>query len=1794
MPIIKHNTNMHLKYLYYGTSIILRHLRLVLVWLGFWAYLSPSFMSASEPTIVIHWSGANTNDSPDLLLDRNGVPLSSGGSGNGNGFLITLGYFDQARDDSLANHFLGKWIPLTQGTSMGDSSSGYGFEDGMFYFTTNFRKYSSEVIVYPYRPASYTVEAPFSITSNAPSPGTPICIRFYDSDTVGPAARYNTVTGHNWVWPEFFGGIPVNYYFKIAAGTAPSSSDWLYGCYFEDPDNNFTTSIELQSYLTVNIEGSGSVESLEPSYNYGSQVPITAVPAQHMDFVEWQGSGITDSSLQQTTVDMTADRNITAVFAPHHYNVTINKTGNGTVTSSGTHAYGSTIALSADPAAGYNFSHWSGYGPDSNVSATTSLTIQQDHALVAVFTPLAYTIETSVTAGGSVNISEESPYLFDSNYTLIASPDFGYIFSHWSSPSDSLSFLGNQNSEISTFLVQGDASYQANFSLITYNLSVAMGTGGMEVSPASGDLSILSNIAVSATPLEGYDFAGWEDPQGILVNPNLANTEANMSIAMGDASVTATFSKKTYPVTVNEGDGGNISLNPTNGPWEHFGVYELNATAQNGYSFSEWQGDIGSTNSLLLGTGAATNKIGVSGPITLNAVFVANSYTVATSKVGGGTVTGLNTYSIHNSPSIEAAPDEGWYFNRWEGDLQYLVAPDSSSSLINLTAAPLSLSYTAIFSREIYDTTVNIEGSGSVNENDESFTLSTDSATAISLNASPSNGWYFDRWYGQELTDSSLASTMFQPTQNGSIAASFLRKSYSLNVSSSNGGDANGTGIYPYESNLKIQATASPGFMFTGWSGNTDGIDIFSSSIDLQIFDQNLTLHASFSPIPLTVTTSVSGTGSILGAGTYDMGEIAILEAQPGGIDASAPRGYQLEKWIWHDGKGNYSNSSNTPLHLFMDSNFTVTAFYSSIPPDVVSIELVSSPPEAGILFDDPSKRSWNTATDLISRELLATANPAYSFIGWSSEENISFDPSWKSTSAVINPVGNATVTANFSPKTYKLEISYDSAKGSVTGGGFDLAGGIPYPVSALPAENIMFQSWEIVKEIDYNVTRDSSSITPSETVLFIDAKERPALSLIRGFTYNFTCDLPGDEKIYFATSRSASLSESYTTGISDRQSTDGTLSFTVPHDAPDSLYYCSTSETFSSNKISILSIDDDEIVPFPSELSIEPLLDHDLALKAHFVSDNIAINVMDAEGGTVTGISDLQTFAYEELVEITAIPNQHYEFIRWEFSDSIVVDKINPTLSFQVFDTISIRPIFEPKTYTLTLLSSPTDSGNAFTTDNKYHFSHGTNVAIQAIPHPGSSFEGWSGNVAEPGKSFTSVLIENDTTIIAQYSDTLINITKELVVLDADGTPITAHAGTITGGSEFALGATGRFSAYPSEGFQFLRWEDDNGNILSTAQTSNIQISGFSKLSAIVQKKMYEIQIVSNPRGKGEVKWHGLGSGESLEGLTVHGDTISLQATPVDGYVFEKWTSSSGDLFVDEEVNLDLQILSSQIVNARFTPINPVELVINKYPTDSGWTFGQGTVNQNPKYSIFAKPNPGYLFDRWEGSEILSTNDANTQINLNQNKEITAYFKVDPDFDPSEWPTIDEIGLHNLKVSTADYSKGSVSGAGIFGTGWAEIKASAQEGYAFVRWEGEAVEDETSNNTFLFLTEDSEVEAIFSSIPKATIEGSVQVSNNWWESDWFGIYLNINDNWSFHTKLGWIHIQPQGNSSDSLWLWIDTLESWCWTGSNTFPYLYNQRELTWDWVDLNRSTSANLIYFRFANDHTNGTWYSR
>ena len=364
----------------------------------FFLILSPH-TSFAEQQIVIHWTSETDLTSANLLKDRNGQLLDSGNTNNGDGYLVTLGYFT----DGNSTHPFGmdgtKWIPLTAGTRVGDSSSGYGYADGTFSFTTVFTRNSNVVSVYPNEPANYAVNSQHILESNKPPFNQQLCIRFYDRTITGPSARYNTVTGPNWKWPAWStGSVPQNYYFKISNGDS-TGSDWEYGSNFEDPDNNFSTSLQVKANLIASASGGGSL-SPNPTgpYTYGTEVTLNAVPDNtHREFVQWIGSGVTDPSSANTKVLMSEDRNVTAHFRVKSYNVTITKIGKGTVSGSGVYPHGSDANISATAATGYQFSHWLNYDSFNNLQPQVWITIYLPlrllpfkvwHGLVAVFDPL--------------------------------------------------------------------------------------------------------------------------------------------------------------------------------------------------------------------------------------------------------------------------------------------------------------------------------------------------------------------------------------------------------------------------------------------------------------------------------------------------------------------------------------------------------------------------------------------------------------------------------------------------------------------------------------------------------------------------------------------------------------------------------------------------------------------------------------------------------------------------------------------------------------------------------------------------------------------------------------------------------------------------------------------------------------------------------------------------------------------------------------------------------------------------------------------------------------------------------------------------------------------------------------------------------------------------------------------------------------------------------------------------------------------------------------------------------------
>ena len=79
-----------------------------------------------------------------------------------------------------------------------------------------------------------------------------------------------------------------------------------------------------------------------------------------------------------------------------------------------------------------------------------------------------------------------------------------------------------------------------------------------------------------------------------------------------------------------------------------------------------------------------------------------------------------------------------------------------------------------------------------------------------------------------------------------------------------------------------------------------------------------------------------------------------------------------------------------------------------------------------------------------------------------------------------------------------------------------------------------------------------------------------PELALIRGHTYTFQNVASGIHTLRFTLS--SDTVTDYTDGITDNQAVDGTISFTVPYDSPDGLYYRDSSDDDTKSSIFITS----------------------------------------------------------------------------------------------------------------------------------------------------------------------------------------------------------------------------------------------------------------------------------------------------------------------------------------------------------------------------------------------------------------------------------------------------------------------------------------------------------------------------------------------------------------------------------------------------------------------------------------------
>lgn len=228
--------------------------------------------------------------------------------------------------------------------------------------------------------------------------------------------------------------------------------------------------------------------------------------------------------------------------------------------------------------------------------------------------------------------------LGDSIVEVLATPNYGYHFDHWS-------YGSTANPD--TLLLSSDITITAIFAKNQY---AVLGTTNDETKgTVSGNATVdyLDSVTLVATANYGYHFQRWSDYS--IENPRTI-------AATGNISLTAIFDFNQYTITLS---ADNTTYGTVNGMGEYNYLAErtISANANYGYHFVSWNDGI-MDNPRVLTLTQDTQFV---------ALFAKNQYTmtVLCSDSSMGAVTGGGVYDYLDTATLIASATEHYHFVRW-------------------------------------------------------------------------------------------------------------------------------------------------------------------------------------------------------------------------------------------------------------------------------------------------------------------------------------------------------------------------------------------------------------------------------------------------------------------------------------------------------------------------------------------------------------------------------------------------------------------------------------------------------------------------------------------------------------------------------------------------------------------------------------------------------------------------------------------------------------------------------------------------------------------------------------------------------------------------------------------------------------------------------------------------------------------------------------------------------------------------------------------------------------------------
>jgi len=323
---------------------------------------------------------------------------------------------------------------------------------------------------------------------------------------------------------------------------------------------------------------------------------------------------------------------------------------------------------------------------------------------------------------------------------------------------------------------------------------------------------------------------------------------------------------------------------------------------------------------------------------------------------------------------------------------------------------------------------------------------------------------------------------------------------------------------------------------------------------------------------------------------------------------------------------------------------------------------------------------------------------------------------------------------------------------------------------------------------------------------------------------------------------------------------------------------------------------------------------------------------------------------------------------------------------------------------------------------------------------------EGTSGNI-EWSSSDSTVASVDDTGLVTAVSagktsitaaagdasaTCLVTVLPNMYTIDVEANP--AHGGDVSGGGNYKDGESVTITASPKAGFRFLEWVE-NGSQVSTDASYTFTANSSRKLTAVfepVPHPTFHIELSATQGGT-----------VSGEGHYEEGTSVTICATPDEGYRFLYWTEHGEQISTEETYSF--AATGNRTLTAVFeavpAPDSKPVCEIHVTATEGGSAIGGGSFAEGDSVTVEATSDEGYRFLYWTEDNQPVCNEPSYSFPAKNSRSLVAVFELVP------------IPTYSINVTST--AGGTATGGGQYNQGESvTVTAIPDNGCRFISWQ--------------------------------------------------------------------------------------------------------------------------------------------